>query len=389
MDGRISRYRIPDHLLYGFGIAAIGGPLAIIAIYFFTTTYLAGQYTIYAIMLGVLAFIAPLAVWYRYSKKIASSGGLYTFVKEAVGERIAKVQGWIWIISYFLYLPYTVVYISYQLVPAIFSNAAAYLPFIDIGITALVIGLMLLSFKKVLYFIFATAIVQLLIIAFIVIMMLPGAAASGFAAGQTGYGAGIPAFANGTLQTPLLFLCISLVLFLGGEAKGGARSMRKALVIPFAIVAVFFILGSMALIGTTSQVAGANFPIFQILNGSRLAYAVALLTMISIIDLVVIEYTAITRLAYSMLGIGLDRSIMAVALLFVAFSLAALLNPNIFYYYAWNISDGALYLSLLMAFVAYPFFARRGGRLGGIDILIASVASALMLYGLYTVVIYL
>jgi amino acid transporter len=83
----------------GVVIASLGGPLALAALYAPTivddTTASAGFVTIAA----EVVFGLPLLVWLRYSKHIASSGGLYAFVKEAAGPRVAIAQAVLWIVS--------------------------------------------------------------------------------------------------------------------------------------------------------------------------------------------------------------------------------------------------------------------------------------------------
>src|SRR5207245_11265941 len=74
------------------------------------------------VVMATLLFVFPLAIWYRYSERIASSGGLYAFVEAATGPTVARVQAGFWIISYFLYLVYTVPYIFYDLLPVIFPE---------------------------------------------------------------------------------------------------------------------------------------------------------------------------------------------------------------------------------------------------------------------------
>ena len=58
--------------------------------------------------------------------KIASGGGLSAFVEAAVGRRAAVVHGWIWAFAYFLYLPYTVTFVVYDLLPPVFPGLTAY-----------------------------------------------------------------------------------------------------------------------------------------------------------------------------------------------------------------------------------------------------------------------
>jgi amino acid transporter len=384
MQKDIEKGSIPDFLLYGVAIAAIGGPLALITLNFFTSSYSAGSYSIYATLLGIVIFLAPLAVWYKYSKNIASAGGLYTFVEKALGTKAAKVQGWIWLISYFLYLPYTVSYITYSLIPVMFPHASVYLPFIEIAMSIVLVLALVFSFRKVLYFITITAILQLAIILAIAFAMLSGGFVNLPAAGVA-----LPTFVVGTLLTSLLFVCASLPLFLGGEARGGAKSIRKALVLSFVVAAVFLVIGTVAFIGATAGQTSSEFQGFSVLLadiGPHFAIFVGIFTIISAVDLIIFEYIAISRVSYAMLNVKLNKSIPAVGALFIILSVIGIINPDFFYDATLVGALIALYLSLLITFVAYPFFAKKQGRLQFTDIFIAVVSSLLMLFGLYIVV---
>jgi hypothetical protein len=75
-------------------------------------------------LLGSALYALPLGVWLRYSEEIASAGGLAAFVEAGVGRRAALAQAAIWMVSYFLYLPYTVTDIVYGMLANIFPKIA-------------------------------------------------------------------------------------------------------------------------------------------------------------------------------------------------------------------------------------------------------------------------
>jgi amino acid transporter len=72
------------------------------------------------LLAGSALFAAPLLIWWRFSEQIASSGGLYAFTEAAIGRRGAMVQGGLWVISYVLYVSYTVTQVVYDLLPVPF-----------------------------------------------------------------------------------------------------------------------------------------------------------------------------------------------------------------------------------------------------------------------------
>ena len=77
-------------------------------------------------LLALAVFAAPLTLWLVYSRRVVSPGGLTAFVDAAAGRRVALAQGWIWAFAYFLYLPYTVTYVVYDVLPPIFPGIAPY-----------------------------------------------------------------------------------------------------------------------------------------------------------------------------------------------------------------------------------------------------------------------
>ena len=117
---------LPGPLLAGFAFSAIGGPLALTALLFPDAAGAQGISSIGLITVaGVALFAAPMLVWWRYSGEIASSGGLYTFVERAAGRRIALAHGAAWILSYFLYLPFTVTALVARQIPVVPGHQGA------------------------------------------------------------------------------------------------------------------------------------------------------------------------------------------------------------------------------------------------------------------------
>ena len=101
----------------GVAVASFGGPLALAALNAPGLLGDAADSAGLAMVVAVLVFVVPLAIWLRYSRHVASSGGLFSFVEAAAGRRVALAQAAVWIVSYVLYLVYTTVQIVYDLLP--------------------------------------------------------------------------------------------------------------------------------------------------------------------------------------------------------------------------------------------------------------------------------
>ena len=120
-------------LFVGFTVVATGGPLALVALN--VPEAVASRSSMgLVVVLAVVAFAAPLAVWYRYSERIVSAGGLYSFVEAAAGRRVALAQGAVWTVSYGLYLPYTVTYVVYDLLPVVFPAEARHQRLLEVTV---------------------------------------------------------------------------------------------------------------------------------------------------------------------------------------------------------------------------------------------------------------
>ena len=100
--------------------------------------------------LGAALYAFPLLVWVRYSEEIVSAGGLAAFVEAAVGRRMALVQAAIWAFSYFLYLPYTVTDIVYEMLADVFPGIEPWRWLIELLLPVAIVGLVLLGTRPVL-----------------------------------------------------------------------------------------------------------------------------------------------------------------------------------------------------------------------------------------------
>lgn len=119
---------MPKTVFYGIAVASVGGPLAIVALYMPQSVADTRESAGLVAVVAAAIFALPIVVWRRYAAEIAGSGGLYSFVEAAVGKWPARVEGVIWAFSYFLYMPYTVVFVVYDVLGVAFPGIARYKP---------------------------------------------------------------------------------------------------------------------------------------------------------------------------------------------------------------------------------------------------------------------
>jgi amino acid transporter len=368
---------LPASLYVGFAVASIGGPIALLTLLPGT----AGDGLDSAglvVLLALAVFAAPLGIWLSYSGSVVSPGGLSAFVRAAAGRRAAVAHGWVWALAYFLYLPYTVTFVVYDLLPPVFPGISGYRSSLELLLPVALVGVVLLPLRVVL------ACVGLLAVAQLAVMLV----LAGFELSHTS--AALAAHPNvndtgrATGGTALLFICASLPLYLGAEVRGGSRTVRRGLVAAVALVGAVFLIAAIPLSGVPEELRNTAVPgaaIAQAYGGRGLAVAVGLLTAASTCALILAEYLALARLLHWLHGPPVRQLLLWLAVPFVAADAVSLVDPDRFYDDLLKPSLGALFASQLVVFAVFPRFRR-----GALAIGAATVASGLAIWGLYILI---
>jgi amino acid transporter len=376
--GRRGAGSFPALLFVGFAAASIGGPIALLTL----LPGAAGEGIDAAglvVVLGLALFAAPLGIWLAFSRRVVSPGGLSAFVEAAVDRRAALVHGWIWALSYFLYLPYTVTFVVYDLVTPVFPGVAAYRSSLELLLPAAIVVVVLAPLRWVLAglgLLAAAQLVTMLVLAGFEFAHAPTTpAVHPGAPGQT---------ARAAAATALLFVCASLALYLGAEVRGGSRTVRRGLVVAVAVVGAVFLIAAIPFSQVPNELRDAAVPgaaIAQAYAGRGFAVVVGLLTVASTLALIVAEYLALARLLHWMHGPPVRTALLWIAVPFLAADAVSLVNPDRFYSELLDVSLGALFVSQLVVFLVFPRFRR-----GALSIGAAAVASGLAAWGLYTLI---
>jgi hypothetical protein len=365
-------------LFVGFAIASIGGPLAL-------PNFLpgvAGDGGIgsagLVVLLALAVFAAPLVLWLVYSRGIVSPGGLSAFVAAAAGRRAALVHGWIWAIAYFLYLPYTITFVVYDVLPPVFPGILPYRRALEI---VLPVAIVLLVLAPVCWALVALVLVG---VAQLVLMLVLGGVTLGHVPTRFAASPSLDPTGRAVGGTALLFICASLPLYLGAEVRGGSRTVRRGLAAAVAVVGLCFFVSALPL--STVPAALRDFPvpaaaIAKYYSGRPLEVAVTLAIAAGTFALIVAEYLALGRLLHWLHGLPVRRLLVWIAGPFVAADALSLIDPGAFYDELLKPSLGALFVSQLIVFVVFPLF-RRGLRW----LPLVAVASGLAVWGFYTLV---
>ncbi len=373
-------------LFVAFTVVSTGGPLALAALYGPTVVSPLSSAGLEVVLAAVL-FGLPMAVWYAFSGQVASAGGLYAFVEAGLGRRLALVQGALWTVSYFLYLPYTVTYVVYYVLPTVVGGTGPYRPWLEVLLPVGIAALGFVRLRRALLIVGALAVLQL---AVLLAFAIAGMGHLGTAPGAFGaHGAARHIF-GGTVNFSLLFICVSLPLFLGGEAIGGARTVRRGLSWGFVLSVAFVLLGLLAWVHAGPALTGGQVPGLALAQqswGHPFAVVVGFSVAASVAGLIVAEYLALSRLLHAMSGMALKATTLWVAAGFVVADLLSLINPDAFYNDLLKPSLVALWAAQLPVFVAFPFFARRHRFSLSGSLVLACGSAALMSYGLYTAIV--
>jgi amino acid transporter len=367
----------------GVAVASFGGPLALAALGAPGLVDDAADSAGLAMLAAAVVFTVPLAIWLRYSRHIASSGGLYAFVEAAAGRRVALAQAAIWTFSYLLYIVYTTVQIVYDLLPAVVPGVGRYQSLLALAIPVAIAGVMIAGRTAALLVLGLIAAGQLVLAG-----ILDGVTLAHVSTPASTFGASAPsgALAKASAQTSLLYVCGSLPLFLGGELARPARTIRRGVTGAFLVTAGVIVL-AVAPLAAIPGVLHTDVPGVRVVEqyaGAGLAEAIGIGVAVSIAGVIVCEYLALTRLAHH---VGRWRTRPITAAIGAVIVLAApfsLIDPNGFYDTLLQPSLVALWLSQLIVFAVYPLFARKLGQRVWPAWLMGLGASAFAVYGLWT-----
>jgi len=293
---------------------------------------------------------------------VVSPGGLSAFVEAAAGRRAAVAHGWIWAFAYFLYLPYTITFVVYDLLPPVFPGVHAYRAALELVLPAAIVAFVFLPIRTVL------ASLGVLAVAQIVVLLVVGGEELSHAGARFASHPGVDATGRAT----------------GGEVSGGSRTMRRALVAAVAIVGSAFLVAAIPLAAVPESLRNTAVPgaaIAQAYSGRTLAVIVGVLTAGGTLALVVAEYLALARLLRWLHGVPLRTSYAWIAVPFLALDAISIAFPDRFYDDLLKPSLGALFVSQLIVFLVFPRFRR-----GLAAVAAALIASGLAGWGLYTLI---
>jgi hypothetical protein len=379
----------------GVAIASLGGPLALAALIVPSVMEDAILSAGLATIAATVVFVAPLAIWLLYVRHLrtgddptrpGAAGGLYTFVREATGPRVALVQAAVWTLSYLLYIVYTTIQIVYDFLPQVLPGEVRYQTVLALAIPVAVAATMIAGRTVALAVIGAVAVSQLVLGGILDAITVKHLS---FPLSSFGASASAGSFAKAGARTSLLYICAGLPLFLGGELAAPARTTRRVLLGAYLVTAVIILL-AVAPLAAAPGLARTDVPGVELaaqFSGTALARAIGIGVAVSIGGVILCEYLALTRLAAAVGGWATRRVSIAVGVIVVAAAPITLIDPSGIYNALSRVSVAALWVSQLIVFAVFPRFAMRRGLPRVPAWALTAIASALALYGLYMAVV--
>jgi hypothetical protein len=319
-------------------------------------------------------------IWLRYSQQIQSSGGLYGFVRDAAGPRVAAVQAAIWTFSYLLYIIYTTIQIVYDLLPDVVSGERHYRTLLALLIPVLLAAVMVAGRRPALIASGLIAAIQL-----ILAVMLGGITLAHLSPVVSGAHQSGGDLLQTTAQSSLLYICGSLPLFLGGELARPAVTIKRGLIGAYVVTVLLVAIAVVPLAGSP-QLLDAPIPGMAVIakfSGHGLAEVLGIGIALSIAGVMLAEYVAVGRLLHAVGGWHLRPVNAMIAVIVVVAAPLTLIDPSGIYSALIKPSLVALWLSQLIVFAVYPRFARKHGQRLLPAWTLTIVAGALAVYGVY------
>ncbi|MCL4341046.1 MAG: APC family permease [Candidatus Thermoplasmatota archaeon] len=206
-----------------------------------------------AILIAVIGGMIWLNTPYQYSKKIASAGGFYTFTSKAVGPRYGIFDGLVYLFFEYAILANTTLFFAGVLLPDITKSyfgftmpSLAWIPILIVFVLIFTIIPSLGIKPSVKYSLVGALLeISILVILGVTIIVLKGPAntTSVFIPNFSG---GFGPFFEGVVVGTFLMTGASGAVYIGEETKTPRKTIKKAMLVSFALTGTVFFLVSYA-----------------------------------------------------------------------------------------------------------------------------------------------
>ncbi|QXJ29282.1 hypothetical protein J5U23_02151 [Saccharolobus shibatae B12] len=387
---------IPPILVYAQSLASIA-PLGSASAYLTYALSYSLSSTVIAGILGSLIYFLWVLIGYRYSKVIASTGGTYEFARVGGGELTGRIAGWLYWISYMIYLPSATTYLASVVLPSEFSLTPITIALIEVLIPIILTLFLLAGIKPPLFYALVTSSIEVILILILGIKVL---SVTGLSIEPLALKVPISDFFQGAVGVGFTLAGGGASFFLGYEAIGKGKTVGKSYLIAYWIAAIAVLFAAYfeiaaagySNVSVTNLLNITNYPGFYIAEkfmGNTFSLVFFIFTANSLIGSVLAAYVALSRLSYSLIRKDMLKSIFVVAIPFTLVNLIASLTGQYLNVYSitTEISLVTLYASHVIVSGVFPSFINKISRLQAWDVLLAIAAVILMGYGVYSYVV--
>lgn len=382
---------IPKYLVIAQSLSSIA-PLGSVSAYLTFAFQSSLASTFYAAILGALIYLLWVMLGYNYSKIVATTGGIYDFAKTASTETVGKIAGWLYWISYAIYLPSVTTYLTGIVLPSVFNIPPSLLAIIEITIPIILTILLISGIKPPLFYALITSTIEIFVI---IILGVKVISITGIKFPQ--YNIPQYNFWSGALAVAFTLAGGGASFFLGYEAKGRGKTVGSSYLTAFSIASIVVIFATyfetaavgFSNSGISNLLSVTQYPGFYISQeylGSTFSTIFFVFTVNSLLGSAIAAYVALSRLTYSLTSRKMLTSIIIVAIFFISFNLIASITGQycLVYQYTTEASLVTLFSSHAIVSAVYPLFVKKFYKLNLPSVLLGLSSTALMAYGLYS-----
>jgi glutamate:GABA antiporter len=300
--------------------------IAIVSLQWLSTAAQMGPSSLVLWVLAVLVFFVPsgLAVM-EMSSRHPGDGGLYLWVKHALGDAHGFVAGWCYVVANLVFFPTLLLFIAgttSQVASAAWPGLKASVPFnaaLSLSVLWLLIGVNVIGLKLTKRVTNGCALLMGAVLAILVLTALVSAYRHGSAsdfAGQLLPDARDPALIKSFATMMFALVGLELAPLMGSEIRDPRRVIPRAIVGAGALIIAFYLLGTAALlialpkerIDSIAGITDAVGAMAERLGAPALGAPVALLMALASVGVLAAWLAGMARLPYA---VGIDRHLPA------------------------------------------------------------------------------
>lgn len=369
-----------------------------------------------AILIAVISGMIWLNTPYQYSKKMASAGGFYTFTSKAVGPRYGIFDGLIYLFFEYAILANTTLFFAGVLLPDITKSyfgftmpTLAWIPILIVFVLIFTIIPSLGIRPSVKYSLVGALLeISILIVLGVTIIVLKGPANT-TSVFIPNFSSGFGPFFEGVVVGTFLMTGASGAVYIGEETKTPRKTIKKAMLVSFALTGgVFFLISYAFTIGwgpANMSTIGSHLVPGLILAdrfiGLPFVTIMTILLINSLFVAMVAPLNVLGRISYSFSRDGVISRwmgridpksrvprnaifLMGLSSMIPSIIAGILLGPYTGFIVLITVSSLSLYAGHILSNTALPFYFRKIKEMKVFThIILPGISSVILVFGIY------